>query len=157
MPPRQAIVAPVWTGEGARRFGGSAESFLQRSTLEYSPDRGGGGCVSGKTAAARADQPVTDAARCRGMARWCIQAHACTQAARARRADAGMMTEALTRARAERRNLATSSILQGTRKPLCLHTNNVPQGRLAQCNANFQSKTSTHAAGCLSNSGLVTC
>ena len=35
MPPRQAIVAPVWTGEGARRFGGSAESFWQRRTLEY--------------------------------------------------------------------------------------------------------------------------
>ena len=36
MPPRQAIVAPVWTEEGTRRFGGSAEAFWQR-TLAYSP------------------------------------------------------------------------------------------------------------------------
>jgi hypothetical protein len=37
MPPRQALVAPVWTGEGTRRFGGSAESFWQR-TLAYSSE-----------------------------------------------------------------------------------------------------------------------
>ena len=37
MPPRQALVAPVWTGEGARRFGGSAENFWQR-TLEYTSE-----------------------------------------------------------------------------------------------------------------------